>query len=131
MDKLHQIGAILTAGRRPSQELTQCARAAIIGAVAAGASKSAVAKAFGINRRTVQSTFQRFESSTTFQTKARTGRPKVLTAREKRYIIQLTKRFPRITLQLLTGTGDKRVSKSTVRRVLRERGIRPVSRLSP
>jgi hypothetical protein len=82
-----ELGAKLTASRQPGQELSGFAGAAIIGAIAAGASQSAVARAFGIGQSTVHLTLQRFESSTTFESKPRTGRPQTLTRREKRYII--------------------------------------------
>jgi transposase len=124
MINLAELGAKLTAGRQPGQELSPAARAAIAGAVAAGASKSAVAHAFQIDRKTIRRTLQRFESSTNFESKPRTGRPNVLTRREKRYIIQLAKRRPRLTTQLLTDTLDTRVSRSTVRRVLRQHRMR-------
>ena len=124
MVNLAELGAKLTAGRQPGQELSPCARAAIAGAVAAGASQTAVANAFSTSRRAVQLSLQRFESSTTFETKPRTGRPELLTRREKRYILQLAKRYPRYSLQMLTGTLDTRISRSTVRRVLREHRMR-------
>jgi hypothetical protein len=64
MFNLAELGAILTAGRQPGQELSPTARAAIAGAVAAGASQTAVADAFSISRRAVQLSLQRLESST-------------------------------------------------------------------
>ena len=124
MVNLAEIGAKLTAGRQPGQELSPFARAAIVGAVAAGASQSAVARAFCIDRKAVQRALQRFESSTSFGAKPRTGRPEVLTRREKRYIIQLAKRKPRLSIQMLTDTLDTRISRSTVRRVLRQHRMR-------
>ena len=98
MINLDHIGAKLTAGRKSGQELSPYARAAIVGAVGAGASQSAVARAFGISRAAVQLTLQRFESSTTLESKPRSGRPEVLSRREKRYILQLAKRYPRYSL---------------------------------
>jgi transposase len=124
MFNLAELGAKLTAGRQPGQELSPTARAAIAGAVAAGASQTAVADAFSISRRAVQLSLQRLESSTTFESKPRTGRPEILTRREKRYILQLAKRYPQYSLQMLTGTLDTRISRSTVRRVLREQRMR-------
>jgi transposase len=124
MVNLDEIGAKLTAGRRPGQELSIAARAAIIGAVAAGASQSAVARAFRVERTAVYRILQRFQSSTTVESKPRTGRPEVLTRREKRFILQLAKRFPRHTTQMLTNSIDGRISRSTVRRVLREQRVR-------
>jgi transposase len=124
MFNLAELGAKLTVGRQPGQELSPAARAAIAGAVAAGASQTAVANAFSISRRAVQLSLQRFESSTTFESKPRTGRPEILTRREKRYIIQLAKRKPCLTTQLLTNIVDARISRSTVRRVLRHHRMR-------
>ena len=124
MVNLDEIGAKLTAMRQPGQELSPFARAAIIGAVTAGTSQSAVALAFGISRAAVQLTLHQFESSTTVESRPRTGRPEVLTRREKRYIIQLAKRNPRLSTQMLTNTVDTRISRSTVRRVLRHHRIR-------
>ena len=124
MTNLDKLGAKLTANRRPGQELSIFARAAIVGAIAAGASQAAVAHAFSVSRSTVQLTLQRFESSTTFESKPRTGRPELLTRREKRYIIQLAKRKPRLSTQLLTNTIDTRISQTTIRRVLRKHRMR-------
>ena len=124
MTKLDEIGLILTAGRQKNQELSPFARAAICGAVAAGASQAAVARAFGLSRHAVQATLQRFATTHTFVSQPKSGRPEVLTHREKRYIIQLTKRFPRLTVSLLTNTLDTRVSPSTVRRHLRQQNRR-------
>lgn len=121
---LHAVGLKLTAGRLKHGELSPFARAAIIGAVAAGASQSAVARAFGVDRKAVQRALQAFESSDTIASKPRTGRPAVLTHREKRYILQLAKRDPRLTMKALTKTVDDRVSRSTIRRVLREHRMR-------
>ncbi|KAK3304445.1 uncharacterized protein B0T15DRAFT_536509 [Chaetomium strumarium] len=94
MVNLAEIGAKLTAGRQPGQELLPTARAAIIGAVAAGASQSAIARAFRIDRTAVYRILQRFESSTTVESKPRIGRLEILICREKRYILQLAKRHP-------------------------------------
>ncbi|KAK4248493.1 hypothetical protein C7999DRAFT_40367 [Corynascus novoguineensis] len=113
MISLDELGAKLTAGRQPGQELSPLARAAITGAVAAGASQSAVARAFGINRKAVQRTLQRFESSGTFEDKPRSGRPEVLTEREKRHIVQVAKREPGLTTLRLTNTVAAQVSRST------------------
>ncbi|KAK4243595.1 hypothetical protein C7999DRAFT_44627 [Corynascus novoguineensis] len=95
--KLDEIGARLTAGRQSGQELSPFSRTVIV-----GASKSAVARMFGVSRAIVQV--------------PRTRRLEVLIRREKRYIIQLTKRKPRLLTQMLTNTLDTRISRSTIRR---------------
>ncbi|KAL2200036.1 hypothetical protein P885DRAFT_58225 [Corynascus similis CBS 632.67] len=117
MISLDEIGAKLTADRQPGHELSPLARAAIAGAVAAGASQSAVARAFGVDRRAVQRTLQRFESSGTFEDRPRSGRPEVLTDRDKRHIVQVAKREPSLTTLRLTNTVAAQVSRSTFRTV--------------
>ncbi|KAK4247890.1 hypothetical protein C7999DRAFT_40877 [Corynascus novoguineensis] len=109
MVNLDEIGAKLTAGRRHGQKLSSSARAVIVGAVAAGASQSAVARAFRVDRKAVQRALQRWESSSTFEAKPRSGWPE---------------RKPRLTTQILTNTVDARISRSTIRRVLRQHRIR-------
>ncbi|KAK0725140.1 hypothetical protein B0H67DRAFT_482036 [Lasiosphaeris hirsuta] len=103
MINLDEVGSKLTAGRQKNEELSAFARAAIIGAVAARASQSAVARAFRVNRKAVQRAIQRFESSTTAESRPRTGRPEILTRREKRYIIHLAKRNPRLSIMIWAG----------------------------
>lgn len=115
---LTDFGRVLTTGRQKNQELSPTTRAAICGAVAAGASQRAVATAFGVTHAVVANTIQRFKTTTSFDSKPRSGRPQVLTRREKRYIVQLAKRNARLTHKQLLKVLDRKVSSSTVRRAL-------------
>jgi len=121
---LTDLGRKLTAGRQKNQELSPTARAAICGAVAAGASQRAVATAFGVSHVLVANTIERFTTTASFDSKPRTGRPSALTRREKRYIVQLAKRDIRLTHKQLLKVLDRKVSCSTVRRALREHNYR-------
>lgn len=118
MPTLDEIGAKLTAGRDKTQELSDVARAAILGAVAGGANQAAIATAFGTSRQTVSKIVQRFKSSGTLESKPRSGRPEIFTARDKRHILQAVKRQPGTTTsQLVKSVGG---SRSTVFRLLAE-----------
>lgn len=74
MLNLADTGRILTAGRQKGQELSPTARAAVCGAVAAGASQRAVATAFGVSRSVIQDTIQSSTTSVSFDSKLRCGR---------------------------------------------------------
>ena len=121
---LTDLGRDLTAGRKKNEELSPAARAAICGAVAGGVSKRAVAAAFGVSHIVVSKTIQRFTTTRSFDSKPRSGRPQVLTRKDKRYIVQLAKRNARLTHQQLLKILGRKVSSSTVRRALRQRNYR-------
>ena len=121
---LIDLGRILTADRHKNQELSAAARAAICGAVAAGASQRAVANAFGVSHVLVTKTIQRFTDTTSFDSKPRTGRPRALTRRDRRYIVQSAKRDARLTQKELRKVLNRKVPSSTVRRALREQKYR-------
>jgi len=91
---LTDLGRILTAGRKKNDELSPVARAAICGAVAGGASQRTVAAAFGVSHVVVAKTVQRFATTTSFDSKPRSGRPRALTRQDERYIVQLTSVVP-------------------------------------
>ncbi|OAA61956.1 Homeodomain-like protein [Niveomyces insectorum RCEF 264] len=75
MANLTEFSAILTAERTDHGQLSTAARAAICGAVCAGLSHKAVAAAFGISRRAVGKTAQRFQETHSFDDKPGRGRP--------------------------------------------------------
>lgn len=122
--KLDELGRILSTNRQKDQELSPFTRAAICGAVAAGASQRVVAAAFGVTQPVVSQTLQRFSTTSSFESKARKGRPKAFTRRERRYIVQLAKRDPRLTYKQLLKVIGSKASSSTVRRALREQHYR-------
>jgi transposase len=121
---LTELGRILMAGRKKNEELSPTVRAAICGAIAAGATQRAVATAFGLSTGVITRTLQTFTTTGSFESKPRSGRPKVLTRRESRYITQLAKRKPHLTNKQLTQALGRVVPRSTVRRALREKNYR-------
>ena len=115
MLNLTTLGHTLTAGRQRNEELSPAARAAICGALAAGASQRVVATAFGVSRSVIQDTLERFATTESFESKKRAGRPKALSRQERRYLAQLAKRDPRLTRTQLRKAIGLTVSDSTVR----------------
>src|SRR3569833_2916967 len=92
---LRQFGTELSVNRVSGCELSPVQRAAICGAVSAGASVSQVAEAFLVASRTVQRTVQLWNIRHSFDSDTRNGRPEKLSRRHKRYIMRLLKKKPR------------------------------------
>ena len=117
-------GTEISGNRRKTEELSPEHRAALIGGLSAGQSPTAIAKAFKISRTTVYRTIKRFQERNDLRSKPRTGRPRSLSTREERYIARIARRFPRISWRALVHMDSVNVSRSTIRRILRRKGIR-------
>jgi transposase len=124
MSELLDFSANLTENRRKKQPLSSEARVAICGAVTAGQSISAVAQLFGIARVTVYRTVQRYAELNSFKNRARSGRPRKLTPRDERYLLQLVRRFPKITWRKLVDIHPRQVSIRTLQRILKKNHLR-------
>ncbi len=96
MSKLRVFGTYISGNRRLKQPLTPCARAAICSGVAAGQSLSVVADAFKVTRQTVYNTVKHYAERNTFKNLPRSRRPRILSPRKERYILQLARRFPKV-----------------------------------
>jgi len=119
MSDFRIFGTEISGNRGQKRELSSDARVAIVTAKKLGKSKNEIAKAFGCSPSTVLRTLQRYHQHQTFKSLPRKGRPQKLTRSEKRYIISMVKRFPRISYKALIRDANTGVSKSTIRRVLR------------
>jgi transposase len=122
--KLGHFGAELTAKARFTYHLSPKRRTAICSAVAAGKSQRAVVKAFKVQPSTVSRTIQRWKSRQSFDRKPGQGRPSKLSTSEKRYIVNMVKRNRRLALKALIHEYSGRVSRSTIKRVLRMHHMR-------
>lgn len=113
-------GTEISGNRGKGAELTPRTRFAICSAVNSGETKVKVAEDFGVNRSTVYDTFNHWSTHHHCETEPRSGRPSKLNRRDKRYILQLVRRNPRIGWKALVSDAPGGVSKSTVQRALRE-----------
>jgi transposase len=100
------------------KELTTEERAAIIAARRAGVPCHELAKNFNCNVSTITCTVQHFKQRKILKFNPQTGRPEKLNRQQKRYMIQLVKRQPRIAWKALVGSSSVQVCKNTFRRVL-------------
>lgn len=121
---LDEIALILRAERSSNGELTSVMRACICTLIAAGRSERDVAQLFGVSRGAVRKAVQLWKAHHTFESRPRKGRPEVLTAKEKRYIITLVKRNRDLVKKALIEATGKKVSYSTIKRCLRAHNLR-------
>ena len=119
---MRRFGLQLSANiRTPSgnrKELTCEERAAIVAARKAGVSRLELAENFQCDVKTISRTTQRFKTHNTLKSLPRSGRPEKPNRQQKRYILQLVKRQPRIAWKALVGSSPVHVHKCTLRRVL-------------
>ena len=97
-----------------------------IGMLQTGSSIREVATAFGCHRMTIVRLQRRLQQTGTTRDRPRSGRPRVTTAQEDRYLRQLhlRNRFQTSTATASTALG-RQISPQTVRRRLQEHGLRP------
>ena len=100
------------------KELRDTERAAIVAARQAGVPRRVLADNFDCSIRTINRTVKHFQIHETLRSLPRSGRPEKLNRRQKRYILRLVKRSPRMSWAALVGQSPVGVSKSTLRRVL-------------
>lgn len=113
--------------------LTSAQRNNAIGRLEAGESVTAVARHFGVSRQTITSLRQRFTTTNSVDDRPRSGRPRITTVAQDRFI-RLRHLRNRTTTATSTASeipGLRRISDQTVRNRLREAGLfarRPVRR---
>jgi transposase len=89
-------GTQISGNRRPGTELLEAARAGIIAASEAGVSKPEIAAEYRVNRSTVYDTINRWKNHHTLESLPRPGQPEKLTRHQKRLLIRIVRRNPRI-----------------------------------
>lgn len=94
-----------------------------------GLSNSTIARRLSIDTRTVQYTIQRFNESGSVKDRARTGRPKKLSAGDRARLLKKVKgrerQSSRKTSASFKSTKSGKVSKDTIRRNIRSAGLIP------
>ena len=91
----------ISGNRVQKKQLTLSERGYIIGAVKWGATPTQLRDTDGIPESTVRTTLVRAESRLNNETKPRSGRPPILTRRERRHIWRIVRANPRITYKEL------------------------------
>lgn len=105
--------------------LTPEQRGRALGMKDMGASNVLIARTFGCHRKTIENLMKRYRDTGTTLDRSRTGRPRVTSRREDRYLrtLHLRNRFLTVAESASTALG-RVLSQSTVRRRLRAAGIR-------
>jgi transposase len=129
---MRSFGTEISANRMRGGELSEAQRIYILAQVEAGAGTAEIADALGCSQRCVQKTIQRWETTSSTTTRERTGRPPILSSRDHRRLLRITKKNPRIEYRKLleeAGMWDAHqnhpdVSRRTIQRALQEEGYR-------
>ena len=103
-------------------KLDAATRNIIFGRLQAGESQNAVARLYNVHRSTISRLWQRYQQSGSTADRQRSGRPRITTAAQDRYIrvIHLRNRTVTATETASNIPGLRRISVQTVRNRLRE-----------
>ena len=110
--------------RKRNRPLSPEVRAAIWRNVVAGEKKTVIARCFNISRPTIYRIIKRFSKRHDFKSNPIAGRPRSTNPREERYLVQLTRKVPDVSLRTLVQLSGINVSVSTAKRILRRHHIR-------
>ena len=107
-----------------NSELTPAERNQIIGAALCGVKKSDIATHLDYHRNTVLYTLKKATERPPFQASiTRSGRPKVLSAREKRSLIRTVKKEPKTIYEQLKTSLGLSACKNTLQAAFKEANI--------
>lgn len=113
---------------KKKRDLTQVTRAQVAILYEEGYSQREVAARLKVSRGAVQKAIKRFQETGKHTNRPKSGRPKVLTPREKRLLVSTSLKKRMLTSKKLTADFNARhkksISPSTVRSVLNEAGLR-------
>jgi transposase len=109
----------ICAKQKRNKEFSEVAKALTIREIETGRSFRAVAKDAKTSPSTVDQIVQRWNSQRTLAQEQRPRRPKKLTVREIRMILITLKQDGRITYELLVNYLGGKISRETLRRIIR------------
>jgi transposase len=112
--KLRFFGTEMSGNHQKNAELTPEHRAAICAAIESGLPQQTVAEQYGVSRGAVRRTIERCKTNKTLASVIRIGRPKKLNCRERRYVLQVVRRRPKIAYKALVQAVGSEVSVRTV-----------------
>lgn len=115
--------ASISGNRRRNHELSPFQRGFLVGQAAQGRSYYGIAKAANLHKNTVRNVIQNTSLQQNGESRARSGRPPIVTDRDRRHIIRIARVNPRATYQELKEKTGHNFSKSTAYRILKEYGL--------
>lgn len=86
-------------------------------------SYAAIGRALEVSRQTVSNVVKRFRDRGTVEIRNSPGRPRKLSARDERAVVNASKRDRRIAIGTIAQSLALDVGRATIRRTLRRRGI--------
>jgi len=114
----------LSVNRVCNSPLSPYVRGIIIGRKLEGASNTAIAKALGLPKSTVDSTITLAPLREEGHSQPRSGRPPIYTDRDYRSLLRCIRLFPKYTYQQVRDSCGVDFSDGTIRRHLDKHGIR-------
>jgi transposase len=114
--------AAVSGNKSRGKELTPNVRGQITGKFKSGVSKNQIGKDLGISPSTVADTIRSKPERLDGKSLSRTGRPKKLSERDKRYIMILIKGNPFLTFREIRDETGLTLSRPTLRKILKESG---------
>jgi transposase len=105
------------------RQLTQYERGQIIGAHQAGLTDTQIAKQFNTPRSTIQDTIKYASNRPTGVVKIRSGRPKITTKRDERFLLRYIRKYPKATYKQLRRDTGLNYSDRVLRRIMKDHGI--------
>jgi transposase len=113
----------IDSNRIRNQELSPWLRGSIQTWAAVSLGKAEIARKTFLTPATVQSTLRRNQRHEGI-TLPRSGRPHKLSARDRRTLLRLVRKYPKLTYDQVISETGLGVSKKTVYRILKEEGIK-------
>ena len=119
MSQKNGILSVMCARRGRNQDFSDVARALIVQAVEGGRSYRDVATEAGCSPATIFNIYQCWKTHRTLDKKPKSGHPRKLTVQQIRYVLISLKRDRRITYESLVNYLGGKISRTTIRRVIR------------
>src|SRR5947207_5292862 len=116
--------APLDLNRIRNQELSLFLRGSIQTWAAVGLGNAEIARKTFLTPATVQSTLRRNSQRHEGTTLSRSGRPQILIRRDRRRLLRLVRKCPKLTYNQIISETNLDVCKKTMYRMLREEGIK-------
>lgn len=124
MSERRSFGTVISGNRQRNHEFNSEQKSAMVALLDAGLSARKVAQQFGTTHPVVTRAAKRFWEHNTLKNKPRSGRPQILSAQKKRYILRAAKSDRRITYDALCNVATSHVSSHTIRRFIRKHWCR-------